>query len=112
MRAKVVAIGFVLSLALLGGCNAAPTLPLPPPAVSMLGAPNMQGLVQLVGDAPARSYVSAFNSRTESGVITRADDQGRFTIEIEAAEGDFLTLWVERDGETGERVDVQVPGER
>jgi hypothetical protein len=112
MRAKVApTIGLVFALGLLGGCNSAPTLPLPPPVV-MIEPANMQGLVLLVGDAPRRSYVSAFNPRTEAGVITRADALGKFTLEIEAAEGDLLTLWVERDGEIGERVDVQVPGPR
>lgn len=111
LRSPIVVV-LSLSFALIIGCNAAaPTLPLPPPVVS-IEAPNMQGLVLLVGDAPKRSFVSILNPRTESGVITRADLNGKFSAEIEAAAGDVLTLWVELDGETGERVEVEVPGER
>jgi hypothetical protein len=105
------AVGLAFALSLLVGCNAAPTLPLPPPVAS-IEAPNAQGLVLLVGDAPKRSYVSAFNPRTEAGVITRADLNGKFSLEIEAASGDYLTLWVELEGEVGERVDIRVPEER
>lgn len=109
---RALGLGLAFGLVLFAGCNAAaPTLPLPPPVVS-IEAPNTQGLVLIVGDAPKLSYVSVFNTRTEAGVITRADREGKFSVEIEAAAGDALTLWVELDGETGERVVVEVPTER
>jgi hypothetical protein len=91
-----------------GGCNTVPTLPLPPPVASV-GEPDTQGLVLVEGQVSPRAFVSVFNERSESGVITRADLEGYFAAELPATSGDLLTIWQEIDGETGERKHVVVP---
>lgn len=92
----------------LGACNNVPTLPLPPPVASV-GEPNVQGLVTVEGQVNARAFVSVFNERLEAGIITRADTKGFFSVDVEAASGDVLTIWQEIDGDTGERTQVVVP---
>ena len=91
----------------LGSCNVTPTLPLPPPVVSVSG-PSQQGLVLVEGKVLPRAFVSVFNERTEAGVITRADLEGLYQAELEAAGGDLLTVWQEVSGEVGERKQVVV----
>ncbi len=95
----------------LGGCNQAPTLPLPPPVVD-IGSPNTQGLVTVSGEVTPQAYVSVLNERTEKGLITRADREGDFEVEIEAEVGDLITVWSEIDGEIGERKQSTVPAPR
>jgi hypothetical protein len=90
-------------------CSNAPTLPLPPP-VAEVSPPDAQGFALVEGEVAPRAFVSVFNLRLESGVITRADTQGTFSVEIEAVVGDTLTIWQESDGETGERKETVVPG--
>jgi hypothetical protein len=67
------------------------------------------GLVRVSGIALGNAFVSVLNTRTEQGVITRADDDGAFTTDIAASAGDRLELWQEADGEIGERIDLAVP---
>jgi hypothetical protein len=90
------------------GCNSVPTLPLPPPVASVSGG-SEQGLVRVEGQVNPLAYVSVFNERAESGVITRADTQGFFSAELEGRVGDLLTIWQEVDGNTGERKQTTVP---
>src|SRR5687768_13182544 len=106
----LVALMFVLSLALVPGatgCSTAPTLPLPPP-VATVSTPDSQGLALVEGEVNELAYVLVFNERLERGVITRADDEGYFSVEIEAVVGDTLTVWQESEGETGERKQTTV----
>jgi hypothetical protein len=112
--ARVRFLGLVFSFALaiasgiFAGCNSAPTLPLPPP-VTEVSVPNTQGLVEVTGQVNSRAFVVVFNERTESGVITRSDLKGDFSVEIEAAIGDLLTIWQESDADSGERKQTVVP---
>lgn len=107
----VLALVCAVALPLFAACNSAPTLPLPPPVVSV-GEPNTQGLVLIEGEVNARAFVLVFNERTEAGVITRADQKGHFQAELEAAVGDLLTVWQQIDDETGERKQTVVPPPR
>lgn len=110
LRSLPIAPALLLLLPLLlgdGGCGATPTLPLPPPVASI--SSSMQGLVVVEGQVRSLAYVSVFNERTESGVITRADTEGYFAAEIEGLAGDTLNIWQEFDGETGERRQIVVP---
>lgn len=109
-RFLVLPLLFVATLSLVGGCGTTPTLPLPPPVASVGEARN--GLVVVEGEVLPEAYVSIFNERTEGGVITRADMEGLFSAEMEAEAGDELTIWQERDGETGERKRIVVPTPR
>lgn len=90
-----------LGLAVLGGC-AAPTLPLPPPAALLVSRPDpVTGLVTISGEALPDAFVSAVNVRLESGVIERADDAGRFSVEIAAQAGDSILVWQQVDNDRG-----------
>jgi len=87
--------------ALLGGC-AAPTLPLPPPAALLVSSPDpVTGLVTISGEALPGALVSAVNVRLESGVIVRANDAGRFSLQIAAQAGDSIVVWQQIDNDRG-----------
>lgn len=87
-----------LSLALsAAGCTSR-TLPLPPPDVDQLAAPNSQGLVMVRGTAHAGASVGVLNERSQSGVIGSAEDKDcdsacPFEIEIPAKAGDPMRVW-------------------
>lgn len=97
-------------VALLGlaACGTTPTLPLPPP-VATVGAPSLQGLVQVEGQANDEAWVTVLNTTTEVGKIGRADATGHFAIAIEAEAGDRLDVFQEVDGLTGEHAELIVP---
>lgn len=92
-------------------CNTTPTLPLPPP-IAIAEAPDEQGFALVRGEAKSRSYVSILNERTDQGVITRADDEGKWEARIAARIGDSLTVWQEIDGEAGEPNFIEVMAPR
>ena len=92
----------------LAGCSSTPTLPLPPPVVSV-GAPSAEGLVAVEGMANALAYVHVLNQASDQGKIARASALGAFRIELAASAGDTLVVWQERDGDTGERSEHVVP---
>lgn len=103
----MVAIAVALS-APLQSCGSTPTLPLPPPVASV-GAPNLQGLVRVEGQANEEAYVTVLNENTDTGKIGRADVEGHFAIDIAASVGDKLVIWQETDGISGERNEQIVP---
>jgi hypothetical protein len=107
-RRAFLAVVLGSSALLLPGCSSTPTLPLPPPVVSV-GAPSLQGLVVVAGSANPLAYVHVLNQETDQGKITRASAEGAFRVEIEAAFGDTLVIWQERDGDPGERTELSVP---
>lgn len=95
-------------LLLCAGCGSTPTLPLPPPVASV-GAPNAQGLVRVEGEANERAHVYVHNAQRDEGKFDRADDAGRFAIDIEASPGETLVIWQEDEGLAGERIERIVP---
>jgi hypothetical protein len=79
------------------GCTSR-TLPLPPPDVDQLAAPNTQGLVMVRGTAHAGASVGVLNERSQLGVIGTAADNDcdsacPFVIEIPAKSGDPIRVW-------------------
>jgi hypothetical protein len=96
-RAAATALGLV-GFALGGlGCTSR-TLPLPPPDVDPLAAPNTQGLVMVRGTAHGGASVGVLNERSQLGVIGTADNNDcdsacPFEIEIPAKSGDPIRVW-------------------
>lgn len=109
---RAAALALVVCLGLFSAsCNTTPTLPLPPPIASA-ETPDEQGFALVQGEAHALSYVSILNERTDAGVITRADQEGKFKARIAAEVGDLLTIWQEVAGEIGELKQTVVPRPR
>ena len=100
----------LLSAGLSAGCNTAPTLPLPPPVASV-AKPDMQGFALVEGEVNENAYVYVFNEDLELGVITRANEQGLFSVKIRADVGNLLTIWQEYQGNAGEHKETVVPGD-
>jgi hypothetical protein len=106
---SLAALGLVIANALaLGSCGSTPTLPLPPP-VATIGAPSLQGLVKVEGQANDDAFVTVLNQTTDQGRIAKAASDGKFAIEIEAQAGDHLDVWQEADGIESEHSDHIVP---
>jgi hypothetical protein len=108
LRRALAAGGLALAL---GSCGTTPTLPLPPPVASV-GAPSLQGLVTVAGQANDDAFVTVFNLSTERGKIARAAGDGQFAIELEAQIGDRLDVWQEADGVESEHAEHVVPAPR
>ena len=97
-----------------GSCTSR-TLPLPPPEVKSVSAPDEAGLVTVSGIALEGASVGVLNERTQTGVITTSD-QARCSSSCEwearlpAQPGDGLRVW--QFFETSGSKDVSVPRRR
>jgi multidrug efflux pump subunit AcrA (membrane-fusion protein) len=85
-----------VALSLLG-CANNPTVPLPPPDVTVITttSPDLDGFVTVTGASEAAqpdSIVLLFNEETESGVMETADIDGSFVAVIAAQTGNVLSL--------------------
>jgi hypothetical protein len=88
------------------------TLPLPPPVVDRVSAPNAQGLVTLSGYALEGASIGVINDRTLEGVIAASSDADcaetcPWEARIAARGGDVLRVW-QFFGTEGSK-DVSVP---
>jgi hypothetical protein len=95
----------------LGSCTSR-TLPLPPPEVRSVTAPDSDGLVTVAGYALEGASVGVMNERTQEGVITASAMEGcsstcPWEARIHAEIDDSLRVWqfIETDGAR----DVSVP---
>jgi hypothetical protein len=92
-----VAIASLIGLCVAGGCTSR-TLPLPPPVITQVAAPDASGNVTVKGIALEGASIGAVNDRTLEGTITTSvtEDCGsacEFEIVVKAAEGDGLRVW-------------------
>lgn len=86
-----------LGLQAAAGCTSR-TLPLPPPEVDFVAAPNAQGLVLVRGTAQEGASVGLVNDRTQSGVIVTSTDFDcnrtcPYEALVAAEAGDPLRVW-------------------
>ena len=96
-RLLLTAVGLLLI-----GCANNPTVPLPPPDVTVITttSPDLDGFVTVTGAENAAqpdSVVLLFNEETESGVMETADLNGSFTAVIAAGVGNILSLQYKLD---------------
>ena len=86
-------------LLIIASCNSTPTVPVPPPEMTLITVshPDADGWVNLDGSAhcvPAESVVLVFNDNTGDVEGDEADDQGAFNVRIKAQEGHILVIQV------------------
>ncbi len=98
----------VSAMALLLASCATPTLPLPPPMVSAISAPE-NGLVRVEGQGLPDAWIMCVNNDTEEGIIGRSDASGEFAFEIRAESGHYLTVWQRVATDIGPGLDLVVP---
>lgn len=96
---------------LAGGCTAR-TLPLPPPDIQQVTAPDADGMVWVRGLALEGAGVGVYNDADGEGVITSPDGGGcdnscPFEARVPAQAGDSLRVW--QFFETNSTVDTFVP---
>ena len=81
----------------IAGCNNTPTVPLPPPDVTVVSTtePDTDGMVTVTGGdnaADPDSIVLLYNEDAETGVMEAAEQNGAFEARVEAKSGDTLVL--------------------
>jgi hypothetical protein len=108
MRAAYLAV----VLLLLSSCTAR-TLPLPPPIVQSLSAPDPQGMVHVSGLCHEGASVGVMNEATSEGVVTASPEVGcdsscPWEARIRADEDDPIRVW--QFFETESSLQVVVPG--
>jgi hypothetical protein len=99
--------GLVFGTIGIGAC-ATPTLPLPPPAMLTVSMP-VDGIVTVTGEVLPDAYVYCLNLDTDQGVFLRADEMGRFTLQIPALSGHYLSVWQEARAQRGPPANFPVP---
>jgi hypothetical protein len=109
---SAIARGTVLGVGLCLAACTARTLPLPPPELDPLVAPNAQGLVRVSGTAQEGAAIGVLNEMTNQGVIATSADSGcdrscKFEVMLAAHPGDSIRVWQFYD--TPENVTLKVP---
>ncbi len=92
-------LGLIVVFTLVG-CNSSPTVPIPPPELIIVEAPNEEGFSQVTGEPGAAEeddVVLVFNKNLGEGVMTMAKEDGSFEVEIEAEIGDKISVQIKRD---------------
>jgi hypothetical protein len=92
LRVAILGVGLCLF-----GCTAR-TLPLPPPELDPLVAPNAQGLVRVAGTAQEGAAIGVLNEATNQGVIVTPSQSGcdrtcKFEALVAAHPGDSIRVW-------------------
>lgn len=104
-----------LALALLAGAGCTSrTLPLPPPEVSRVSAPDGDGWVSVSGLALEGASIGVVNDRTLEGVISSSPQDGcdsacRWQARLQARAGDSLRVWQFFETTGGKEVVVPTP---
>lgn len=97
VRAFVLSMAAAMLAALAAGCNT-PTLPIPPPIVEPLTAPDPDtGLVEVrirVSIPEKASHAVVLNTATQHGVIEARLLDGTFLLQIPAESGDYLVCYL------------------
>lgn len=105
-----IAAGLLFAASLAGPGCAAPTLPLPPPEVDALTAPDAMGMVTVTGRAHFGAMVMVFNQDLNQGVITIADPiTGAFQARLTAQSGHTISVWQRVGTDTSANIDQTVP---
>jgi len=109
--AKCIAIAAGIGLFELASCTSR-TLPLPPPEVKSVTAPDSDGIVTVLGYALEGASVGVMNDNTQVGVITASEEKDcdntcPWEARIRAEVGDPLRVW--QFFETDGAKDITVP---
>ena len=96
-RIKLLSIIFAAMSSFVVGCNNTPTVPLPPPDVTVISSsePDTEGVVVVTGNddaAEPESIVLLYNDTSKSGVMEPAGKSGSFEAAVSARTGDVLVL--------------------
>ncbi len=111
-KLPAVLIGILILLCGVLGCNSTPTVPVPPPEVISVSAPQ-DGYVTVMlnaGEAEQGDIVLVFNEMDGAGVMERIDNpDGSFEVEVEAVASDRLYIQIKQDNELSKEEEHIVP---
>jgi hypothetical protein len=111
-RAQTAVFAAGVIAALFGaGCNSTPTVPVPPPEFCGASAPDTDGISIVTCDEgqTARNVALVYNDDWGSGVMQETNDDGSFTVEIEANSGDGLIIQMKYGSRLSAETYVTVP---
>ena len=100
-------------LALLGACNDAPTVPIPPPEICVVSPPDADGFctVGCEGGNTERNVALVYNDNWGAGVMQETEEDGSFETQIEATAGDVLLIQIKYDRRLSAEEAMTVPAE-
>lgn len=93
---RIAALAALAVSLLAGAACLSPTLPLPPPEAPDTIRPSADhaGMWTINGDCYPGALVTLFNDRTQRGVVIKdSDENGRYSVEIEAEPCDLVQMW-------------------
>jgi hypothetical protein len=75
----------------------------------MASAPDVNGLVTVTGEVNPDAYVYCLNLDQDRGVFDRADMDGRFSLQIAANIGEYLSIHQQSGTDQGPPFEIRVP---
>jgi hypothetical protein len=115
MTAMTRGAALVLAIAGLGSivtaCDTTPTVPVPPPEVCAASVPNAEGFCEVGCDEgyTPRDVALVYNRDWGEGVMRKTNEDGSFTLEIEADAGNVLIIQLKHDNDLSAEVAITVP---
>jgi hypothetical protein len=94
-------------------CNSTPTVPVPPPEFCAVSPPDETGLCEVgCGEGYTdRDVALVYNEDWGQGVMQATNDDGSFTVEVEANPGDDLVIQLKHGNDLSAEVWLTVPAE-
>jgi hypothetical protein len=98
-------------LAIATGCNSTPTVPVPPPEFCGVTPPDIDGIVivNCDGGQTARNIALVFNDELGRGVMQETNEDGSFSIQVEANVDDPIIIQIMYDDRLSAEVYMTVP---
>ncbi len=115
--------GLIVAVLAFGACIA-PTLPIPPPSVPEVTAPDARGQTTVSGGkyaATANAEITVWNESyahsaackadkaCAPGIVRLVDGDGSYTVVIRAQSKDLLFIWQTVGNQTSGQIETRVP---
>jgi hypothetical protein len=98
---------------LAAACDSTPTVPVPPPEICAVSAPDETGLCTVGCEQgyTQRDVALVYNENWGSGLMQETEDDGSFQLGIEADVGDVLIVQLKHENRLSAEVRLTVPAE-
>jgi hypothetical protein len=103
-----------MGILLFARCANTPTVPLPPPEMTTVTAPDSTGYSLVAGTtdvATGEDVAMAFNEELRLGVMAAVEADGAFEMEIEADSGHTIVVQIKRGSLLSREEVLTVPSE-
>lgn len=96
------------------GCNSSPTVPVPPPAATLIktSTPDADGFVTVTGDPDDRfgfgDVALIYNDNTGDGIMTDIETDGSFRTKVSAEFSHVLVIKIMRGDSVSGATEIQI----